>query len=80
MAIPNANPPVFDPSRMDRKIITIPLAKQIEEQEEREPGSLYKVIIDLNLTYQGGRDGARARVLDEQQHGAPGQGIAGACK
>jgi serine protease AprX len=64
MATPNANPLVFDPSRMDRKIITIPLARQIEEQEQKEPGSLYKVIIDLNLTYQGGRDGARARVLE----------------
>ncbi len=58
-----AGPPIFDPARMDRKIITIPLAKRIEEQEATVPGSLYKVIIDLNLTYQGGRDGARARVL-----------------
>jgi serine protease AprX len=55
---------VFDPSRLDRKIITIPLAKEIEEQEKSDPGSLYKVIIDLNLTYHGGRDGARAKVLD----------------
>ena len=58
-----AGPPIFDPGRMDRKIITIPLAMRIEEQEAKAPGSLYKVIIDLNLTYQGGRDGARARVL-----------------
>jgi serine protease AprX len=61
-ALPAASP-VFDPNIMDRKIITIPLAKRIEEQEKNVPGSLYKVIIDLNLTYQGGRDGARARVL-----------------
>jgi serine protease AprX len=54
----------FDPSRLERKIITIPLAKQIEEQEKIKPGSLYKVIIDLNLTYHGGRDGARARVFE----------------
>ena len=63
-AVPGAAPSLFDPSRMDRKIITIPLAKKIEEQEQKEPGSLYKVIIDLNLNYRGGRDGARARVLE----------------
>src|SRR6266481_5074227 len=54
----------FDPSRLDRKIITIPLAKKIVEQEKIQEGSLYKVIIDLNLTYHGGRDGARDKVLE----------------
>ena len=54
----------FDPSCLDRKIITIPLAKKIAEQEKIQEGSLYKVIIDLNLTYRGGRKGARDRVFE----------------
>lgn len=54
----------FDPSCLDRKIITIPLAKKIAEQERIQEGSLYKVIIDLNLTYRGGRQGARDRVFE----------------
>ncbi len=36
----------------------------MDEQEKTLPGSLYDVIIDLNLNYQGGRDGARTKIRD----------------
>ncbi len=53
---------VFNPKALDRSIITIPLRNTIEEQEKSAPGGTYKVIIDLNLNYQGGRNGARTRI------------------
>jgi subtilisin family serine protease len=49
---------------LDSKVITIPLERQIAEQEKVSPGGLYKVIIDLNLMYHGGRLAAGKRVRE----------------
>jgi serine protease AprX len=59
----------FTPEVMDRTAIAIPLLnKMIAEREKRKtdpdykPEKPYEVIIDLHLSYPGGREGARARV------------------
>ncbi|MEM1114996.1 MAG: S8 family peptidase [Bacteroidota bacterium] len=50
----------FDPSVLDRAVIALPL---LERMEARPANAYHRVIIDLNLTYQGGRPAARARVV-----------------
>ncbi len=50
----------FDPEALDRSVIALPLLTQIDA---RRPSDRHRVIIDLNLSYAGGRDVARARVV-----------------
>lgn len=60
----------FTPDTLDSTIIAIPLLKKLgEEQEKLKKDPAYKpepfpVIIDLNLEYPQGRDGARAWVME----------------
>ena len=50
----------FDPLVLDKTVIAIPLLEQIqEENEDRAERIIHNVIIDLNLEYPAGRDGAR---------------------
>ncbi len=53
----------FDPSKLSRKVLTLPLLEQFAEHADN-PDWLYKVIIDLNLEYQGGRQKAAVRVQE----------------
>jgi hypothetical protein len=58
--VPEApRPAPFDPRRLARQVITLPLAQLLE----REPDALHSVVIDLNTDYMGGRDKAWERVL-----------------
>jgi subtilisin family serine protease len=58
--VPEApRPAPFDPRRLARQVITLPLAQLLE----REPDALHSVVIDLNTDYVGGRDKAWERVL-----------------
>ena len=57
-----AVPERFDPTELDRMVITPPLLYEV--QAETDTSKLHAVIIDLNLDYPGGRDGARQRVVD----------------
>ncbi len=65
---PNPAPPepggTFDPLVLDKTVIAIPLLDQIRRESERgKVRTIYKVIIDLNLEYPSGRDGARDWVI-----------------
>ncbi len=51
----------FDPTVLDRTVIARPLLEQLDE---RGDNALFDVVIDVNLTYTGGRDRARERVAD----------------
>jgi serine protease AprX len=70
--LPQTNPQYrpFDPEVLDQSVIAIPLLRilEAEERERRANTSLqpevHSVIIDLNLVYHAGRDGARQRVKD----------------
>ncbi len=63
--------PVFDPSRLDRTVIALPLVERFKEQvAARYAGTppekrRYPVVIDLNLDYHDGRDVARREIIDE---------------
>lgn len=62
----------FLPEVLDRTVIAIPLLKDIKKKGSSEP---IPVIIDLNLLFPGGRDGARQRareVVDEALRAAGG--------
>lgn len=64
------NRPGFLPESLDKSVIALPLlyALDEEEQDKRTSGSLglsyepRRVIIDLNLEFEGGRSAARTRV------------------
>jgi len=51
----------FDPTVLDRTVIARPLLLLLDK---RGDDALFDVVIDLNLTYAGGRDRARQRVVD----------------
>lgn len=63
--------PVFDPSRLDRTVIALPLVERFKEQvAARYAGTppeqrRYPVVIDLNLDYHDGRDVARREIIEE---------------
>lgn len=60
----------FTPETLDSTVIAIPLLKKLKADRQRleekptEPPQLFPVIIDLNLKYPGGRDGARKWVIE----------------
>jgi subtilisin family serine protease len=64
----------FTPETLDSTVIAIPLLKRLDKDEVRlKDGKekhlvlnprLFPVVIDLNLKYPGGRDGARQWVID----------------
>ena len=58
---PGAVKPVFDPKTLDRTVIALPLLQQFAE---RGDDAVFDVVIDINLNFPGGRDGARERVRD----------------
>src|SRR5688572_11444089 len=61
----NERAPGFTPLVLDKTVIAVPLLDRLA-REMQQPGErplLYDVIIDVNLDYQTGREGARARVL-----------------
>ena len=68
----------FTPKVLDRTVIAIPLFGILDKQGDDTP---VDVIIDLNLSYPGGRKGARERVetlidsLLTESGTAPGQGV-----
>lgn len=65
----------FDPRVLDRMVIALPLMRILQKDREGQPHS---VIIDLNLDYPGGREGAREHVkklLDKITAGDETQGI-----
>src|ERR1041384_2538822 len=55
----------FTPETLDSTVIAIPLLKKLKadrarrEQNPTEKPQLFPIIIDLNLKFPGGRDGAR---------------------
>ena len=51
----------FTPEVLDRTLIAIPLLRDMAEADETTP---FEVIIDLNLEYHDGRQGARERVKE----------------
>src|SRR5690242_21917090 len=51
----------FDQKLLDRTVIAIPL---LDEIAAAKPGEIIDVVIDLNLTFPGGRERARERVRD----------------
>jgi serine protease AprX len=54
----------FDPVVLDKTVIAIPLLEKIrQENEGKVEPVIYNVIIDLNLEYPSGRDGARDWVI-----------------
>ncbi len=58
----------FDPAKLARSTIALPLLELLHAEDERvraggETRALHKVIIDLNLEFRGGRDAARREVL-----------------
>jgi serine protease AprX len=54
----------FDPLVLDKTVIAIPLLEKIrQENEGKAERVIYNVIIDLNLEYPSGRDGARDWVI-----------------
>lgn len=50
----------FDPEKLDRTIIALPLLKLIEEKES---DAIQDIIIDLNFNYNGGQSGAKKKVI-----------------
>lgn len=52
----------FDPTVLDKTVIAIPLLRDIEQAA---PGTVFKVMIDLNLEYEGGPRKAREDVERE---------------
>ncbi len=65
----------FDPKVLDKMVIALPLLEKLKAEQQ---GDIHAVIIDLNLDYPNGRDGARQKVktlLDEIIAGDPTQGL-----
>src|ERR1700732_3647757 len=65
---PSPKPPEpgkpFDPLVLDKTVIAIPLLEMIRAENEGESKRvIYSIIIDLNLEYPSGRDGARDWVI-----------------
>ena len=65
---PNPAPPelggTFDPLVLDKTVIAIPLLDKIRQETMAGAArTIYKVIIDLNLEYPTGREGARDWVI-----------------
>src|SRR5438105_866736 len=60
----------FTPETLDSTVIAIPLLKKLKadrarrEQNPAEKPQLFPIIIDLNLKFPGGRDGARKWVIE----------------
>src|SRR5437763_1213575 len=65
----------FLPQNLDRTVIAIPLLKDLKREDKgKKPPEAHDVIIDLNLEYPGGRDGASEWVrttIDELRENAP---------
>ena len=65
----------FLPQNLDRTVIAIPLLKDLKREDKgKKPPEAYDVIIDLNLEYPGGRDGASEWVrmtIDELRENPP---------
>ena len=61
----------FTPESLDKTVIAIPLLDILNQEEERRKKNrrlkpeIHSVIIDLNLEYPGGREGAREWVIKE---------------
>ena len=59
--------PRFEPGQLDRTVIAIPLVDRMAAEEARRaPGEApptHPVVIDLNLDFMGGREGARDFVI-----------------
>jgi subtilisin family serine protease len=68
--LPQSNPhkKPFTPETLDRTVIAIPLLVTLNAEEaalkrsKRQRPKLHPIIIDLNLEYPGGRDGAQRKV------------------
>src|SRR4029078_9051107 len=58
---PGLAKPVFDPKTLDRTVIALPLLQQFSERGE---DAVFDVVIDLTLSFPGGREHARERVRD----------------
>jgi hypothetical protein len=63
----------FVPDSLDSSVIALPLMKKMSD----EPAQLHDVVIDLNLTFPGGREEARARVEELVAGVPPGQVLRG---
>jgi len=53
----------FLPKSLDRTVIAIPLLKTLRREDKGKAPEAHDIIIDLNLQYPEGRDGARQWVL-----------------
>jgi len=60
-----ATKPRFDPSKLDRTVIALPLEDEFKKPRARGAPEGHRVVIDLNLDYHGGRDEARREVIDD---------------
>ena len=80
------NRPGFMPESLDKSVIALPLLDALDEEQAAraaltpdasEPAyARRRVIIDLNLEYEGGRDKARVRVHELLAHIDAGKGTA----
>lgn len=74
--LPDGDPqqPDFTPEVLDRTLIAIPLLRDMAEANET---TAFEVIIDLNLEYREGRQGARERVTElvRQAKGSKRRGL-----
>src|SRR2546421_5522638 len=65
----------FLPENLDRTVIAIPLLKDLKREDTgKKAPEAHNVIIDLNLEYPGGRDGASEWVrmtIDELRENPP---------
>src|SRR5438132_11048861 len=65
----------FLPENLDRTVIAIPLLKDLKREDTgKKAPEAHDVIIDLNLEYPGGRDGASEWVrmtIDELRENPP---------
>lgn len=50
----------FLPEVLDRTVIAIPLLRDLKKKENK--GKVFRIVIDLNIEFRGGREGARRRV------------------
>lgn len=55
---------IFTPDQLDKSVIALPLLQVLEEYQT-EPDKLHAVVIDLNLEYPNGMQGARRWITDE---------------
>jgi serine protease AprX len=58
--------PGFLPEVLDKTVIAIPLLKMLEAEdlERGKRPTLFPVVLDLNLQFEGGRDAARERAME----------------